>query len=248
MLVIVWMIIALHWCPLPGGDCTQPRILFLAAPRPNCTLNASHSQPSHTQSQNCCPHKHNVSAALIGSWPLYTGAVDQWQALLQAVALVDGWAACTGTGRCGAGSGHSQLTRKSQTRDPGPAHGIRDTLAHRSLLTAALSAFFLSLSLSLSPRSHQYPTKGKNVRSSPIESFFLTTNRQINGTLFWYIFVILPQKNRELFNEGHKRIFNLMIFQELVAKKNTLPKMMTIFECIAKNGRVLGAAGRHLSL
>ena len=186
------MIIALHWCVhCLVVTATQPRILFLAAPRPNCTLNASHSQPSHTQSQNCCPHKHNVSAALIGSWPLYTGAVDQWQALLQAVALVDGWAACTGTGRCGAGSGHSQLTRKS---DPRPGPGTRDP-GHAGPPVTRLCCFICIFPLSLSsPRSHQYPTKGKNVRSSPIESFFPTTNKQPNGTLCLYLFCHLFSK------------------------------------------------------
>ena len=152
-------------CPLPGGDCNSPRILFLAAPRPNCTLNASHSHsPSHTQSQNCCPHKHNVSAALIGSWPLYTGDLDQWEASLQAVALVDGWAACTGTGRCGAGCGHS---------GPGPRAHTRHSRPGPPVTRHCCICMF-----PLSPLSHQHPTNAKNVRSSPIvQQFYSTTKR-----------------------------------------------------------------------
>ena len=146
LVVSVRDIIALHWClHCLMVTATQPRILFLAAPLPNCTLNASHS-PGHTQSQNCCPHKHSVSAALIGSRPLYTGDCDQWQAALQAVALVDGWAACTGTG------GGMRLRLRILRPGP-PTLGPAGPATGHSLVSAALSTF-LSLS-SFTPTPHK---------------------------------------------------------------------------------------------
>ena len=62
-------------CPLPDGDCDSPRILFLAAPNPNCTLNASQSQPQpHSLGKLLPPQTQWDGASDWLSAPVYRGS------------------------------------------------------------------------------------------------------------------------------------------------------------------------------